>query len=170
MANCNSHGRRGFVTVADAFPAECTHVLETMREVYKYDEQTRREAMSDQQRLLFHQQHSSPLMDALKLWMEEKIEGRHVEPNSALGEAITYMLKRWHRLTLFLRHPGAPLDNNICERLLKISIRHRNNSLFYKTHLCPVLCVTDMPPERDGRPVAGRRWSLERRVDCGRNV
>jgi hypothetical protein len=49
-----------------------------MREVYKYDEQTRREAMSDQQRLLFHQQHSSPLMDALKLWMEEKIEGRRV--------------------------------------------------------------------------------------------
>ena len=133
MANCNSHGRRGFVTVADAFPAECTHVLETMREVYKYDEQTRREAMSDQQRLLFHQQHSSPLMDALKLWMEEKIEGRHVEPNSALGEAIGYVLKRWERLTLFLRQPGAPLDNNICERLLKIAIRHRNNSLFYKT-------------------------------------
>jgi len=133
MANCNSHGRRGFVTVADAFPAECAHVLETMREVYKYDEQTRREAMSDQQRLLFHQQHSGPLMDALKRWMEEKLEGRHIEPNSSLGEAIIYVLKRWVRLTLFLRQPGAPLDNNICERLLKISIRHRNNSLFYKT-------------------------------------
>lgn len=133
MANCNSHGRRGFVTVADAFPDECAHVLETMREVYKYDEQTRREAMSDQQRLLFHQQHSGPLMDALKLWMEEKLEGRHVEPNSSLGEAITYVLKRWERLTLFLRKAGAPLDNNICERLLKMSIRHRNNSLFYKT-------------------------------------
>jgi transposase len=133
MANCNSHGRRGFVTVADAFPEECAHVLETMREVYKYDEQTRREAMSDLQRLMFHQQHSGPLMDALRRWMEEKIEGRHVEPNSALGEAISYMLKRWERLTLFLRQPGAPLDNNICERLLKTSIRHRNNSLFYKT-------------------------------------
>jgi transposase len=133
MANCNSHGRRGFATVADAFPEECAHVLETMREVYKYDEQTRREAMSDQQRLLFHQQRSGPLMDALKLWMEEKLEGRHVEPNSSLGEAITYVLKRWDRLTLFLRQPGAPLDNNICERLLKTSIRHRNNSLFYKT-------------------------------------
>jgi len=133
MANCNSHGRRGFVTVADAFPEECAHVLETMRDVYKYDEQTRREAMSDQERLLFHQQHSGPLMLALKLWMEEKLEGRHVEPNSSLGEAITYVLKRWDRLTLFLHQPGAPLDNNICERLLKTSIRHRNNSLFYKT-------------------------------------
>ena len=133
MANCNAHGRRDFVAVADAYPQECTHVLETMQQVYKHDEQTRREAMSDQHRLLFHQQRSGPLMDALKLWMEEKIEGKQVEPNGSLGEAISYVLKHWERLTLFLRQPGAPLDNNICERLLKTSIRHRNNSLFYKT-------------------------------------
>jgi hypothetical protein len=36
-------------------------------------------------------------------------------------------------LTLFLRVAGAPLDNNICERALKMAIRHRKNSLFYKT-------------------------------------
>ena len=108
-------------------------MLETMRQVYKHEAQTRREAMSDEQKLRFHQQHSGPLMDGLKLWMEEKLEGRHVEPNSSLGEAIAYVLKRWERLTLFLRKPGAPLDNKICERILKTSIRHRNNSLFYKT-------------------------------------
>jgi len=133
MANCNSHGRRGFVTVADAFPEECAHVLETMRQVYKHDEQTQREAMSDDQRLSFHQQHSAPLMDALKEWMEAKLESKQVEPNGSLGEAFDYMLKRWEPLTLFLRQPGAPLDNNICERAMKTSIRHRNNSLFYKT-------------------------------------
>ncbi len=43
------------------------------------------------------------------------------------------MRKRWEKLTLFLREPGAPLDNNICERALKKAIRHRRNSLFYKT-------------------------------------
>ena len=43
------------------------------------------------------------------------------------------MLKHWHKLTLFLRLPGAPLDNNICERALKKAIRHRRNSLFFKT-------------------------------------
>ena len=133
MANCNAHGRRGFVAVADAFPLECAHVLETMQQIYKHDEQIRREALSDEQRLLFHQRHSASLMDGLKGWMEEKLEGKHVEPNSSLGEAIAYMLKRWEPLTLFLRQPGAPLDNNICERALKTSIRHRNNSLFYKT-------------------------------------
>jgi transposase len=34
---------------------------------------------------------------------------------------------------LFLRVPGAPLDNNIAERALKRAILHRKNALFYKT-------------------------------------
>ena len=43
------------------------------------------------------------------------------------------MLKRWEKLTLFLREPGAPLDNNICERLLKKAILHRKNALFFRS-------------------------------------
>jgi len=43
------------------------------------------------------------------------------------------MMKHWAPLTRFLEIPGAPLDNNICERALKKSIIHRKNSLFYKT-------------------------------------
>jgi hypothetical protein len=43
------------------------------------------------------------------------------------------MLRHWEPLTLFLREPGAPLDNNLCERALKKAILHRKNSLFYKT-------------------------------------
>ena len=41
--------------------------------------------------------------------------------------------RHWEKLTLFLREPGAPLDNNICERALKKAILHRKNALFYKT-------------------------------------
>ena len=43
------------------------------------------------------------------------------------------MLRHWQALTLFLREPGAPLDNNLVERALKKAILHRKNSLFYKT-------------------------------------
>jgi hypothetical protein len=35
-------------------------------------------------------------------------------------------LKRWTRLTLFLRQAGAPLDSNLVERALKKCILHRN--------------------------------------------
>lgn len=48
------------------------------------------------------------------------------------GRPIAYMLKHGEKLTLFLRQPGTPLDNNICERALKKAILHRKNAL-YKT-------------------------------------
>ncbi len=43
------------------------------------------------------------------------------------------MLRHWQALTLFLREPGAPLDNNLVERALKKAILHCKNSLFFKT-------------------------------------
>jgi hypothetical protein len=72
-------------------------------------------------------------MEKLHVWLDAQFDERRVEPNSGLGTAISYLLKYWDRLTLFLRQAGAPLDNNICERALKKSILHRKNSLFYKT-------------------------------------
>jgi hypothetical protein len=47
------------------------------------------------------------------------------------------MLHHWHRLALFLRPAGAPLDNNLCERALKKAILHRKNSLFYDQARAP---------------------------------
>ena len=43
------------------------------------------------------------------------------------------MQKHWRKLTRFLFVAGAPLENNLCERMLKRAIIHRKNSLFYKT-------------------------------------
>ncbi len=131
MANCLSHGRRRFVEVADAFPAECRFVLEKLRDVYRNDAQTG--SMSPEERMSFHQSRSGPIIERLKTWLDDQIEAGKIEPNSSLGEAITYMRKRWKKLTLFLRQPGAPLDNNITERALKKAILHRKNALFFKT-------------------------------------
>ena len=72
-------------------------------------------------------------MEDLQRWMNEQIEQRHVEPNSALGKALRYLIRHWNELTLFLRKAGAPLDNNLCEQILKRAILHRKGSMFYKT-------------------------------------
>ena len=133
VANCMAHGRRSFVEVADRFPDECRHVLEVLKEVYKNDGLARKRNLSPAQRLQFHQAKSGPLMATFQKWLNRQFDDRLVEPNSALGEAIAYMLNHWEKLTLFLREPGAPLDNNICERILKRAILHRKNALFYKT-------------------------------------
>ncbi len=133
VGNCLLHARRKFVDVVTQFPDECRYLLETLREVYKHDAFCRRQEMSAEERLAYHQAHSRPLMEKLEKWLDEQFAERKVEPNSGLGQAITYMKKRWNRLTLFLRQPGAPLDSNMVERILKRAILHRKNSLFYKT-------------------------------------
>lgn len=133
LANCLAHGRRQFVEVLENFPAEGRYVLEVLRKVYRHDAVARRRGLTAEERLRFHQEKSGPRMEELRRWMERQITEKRVEPNSTLGEAIGYMLKHWEKLTLFLRQPGAPLDNNVLERALKKAILHRKNALFYRT-------------------------------------
>jgi len=133
LANCMAHARRRFVDVEVNFPQECTYVLETLEQVYINDAVTKQQNMTSDQRLQYHQQKSAPLMDKLNKWLSRQFDDKKVEPNSGLGQAISYMLKHWKQLTQFLRVPKAPLDNNLCERALKKAILHRKNSLFYKT-------------------------------------
>jgi transposase len=133
LAACLSHARRRYVEVAPRFPGECRFILETLGDVYRMDAIARATAMTPWERLRFHQQMSGPLMQGIEGWMTEQLDERQVEPNSGLGEAIGYMQNHWSKLTLFLRRAGAPLDNNICERILKKAILHRKNALFYKT-------------------------------------
>ena len=133
IGKCLSHGRRMFVNVVEHFPQQCRHVIEVLAKVYAVDAHCRDEKLTPELRLVHHQTHSDPPMQDLRRWMSEQLEQRLVEPNSGLGGALRYMLNHWSGLTLFLRQAGAPLDNNICERTLKRAIRHRKNSMFYKT-------------------------------------
>ena len=133
VGNCLAHARRYYVKIVDTFPESCRFVLEELREVYRVDALARREGLDDQQRLTLHRAENGRRMAGLKKWLYVQVRDKKVEPNSALGEAIAYMRTHWKRLALFLRKPGAPLDNTIVERALKRAILHRKNSLFYKT-------------------------------------
>jgi transposase len=133
LANCMAHGRRQFVEVAGNFPDQCRYVLEMLGQVYGHDAEARAQALTSEQRLQFHREHSGPVMDQLHSWLEAQLAEHQAEPNSGLGKAITYLLRHWRPLTTFLRVAGAPLDNNIVERALKGAVLHRKNALFYRT-------------------------------------
>ena len=133
MSSCLAHARRKSVELIEAFPEHVRFVLETLREVYGTEARIQAEGLDPEERLARHQAESGPRMAALEQWMQTQFAERRIEPNSTLGAAIRYMQKRWPELTLFLRVPGAPLDNNVCERILKKAILHRKNALFYRT-------------------------------------
>jgi transposase len=131
--HCLAHGRRQFSELDEAFPAESAVVVNALKDVFDHEEYTRVEQLTAQDRLAYHQRKSGPIMKKLKRWLEQQTVQRLVEPNSSLGKAIAYLLDHWETLTRFLHRPGAPLENNVAERALKLAIRQRKNSLFYAT-------------------------------------
>ncbi len=133
LANCLAHGRRQVVDVAANFPEECRHVLESLGAIYTFDAEAKERGLTPEERLTFHQSNSAPVMDDLHQWLKNQFAEHKTEPNSGLGKAISYLLRHWPKLTLFLQQAGAPIDNNIAERMLKKAILHRKNALFYKT-------------------------------------
>jgi transposase len=133
LCRCMSHSRRKFVEIVERFPDEVRVVLLVLREIYMTDALAREQNLTDEQRLQLHRRLSRPLMIQLALWMRWLLAAHMVEPNSGLGQAIGYMRKNWFELTRFYRTPGAPLDNNVVERMLKMVVLHRKNSLFFRT-------------------------------------
>jgi transposase len=130
---CLVHGRRKFFELMNFFEDECNFVLEVISDIYKHERHCKATGFTAHERLAYHRANSLPLMNALYAWLSNKLLYQEVEPNSGLGQAIRYMLKHWEGLTRFLHHPGAPIDNSLCERAIKVVIRHRRNSLFFKT-------------------------------------
>jgi len=114
ISNCIVHARRKFVEINESFPKECSYVLKTLEKVYAHDAYTKKMNMSSEERLKYHKDNSATLMEDLKTWLKNQLEQKNIEPNSALGGAISYMLKHYKGMTLFLRIPKAPLDNNLC--------------------------------------------------------
>ena len=53
------------------------------------------------ERLAYHQAYSGPIMEALKRWLRQQCDERLVEPNSSLGNAMSYLLGHWDTLTRF---------------------------------------------------------------------
>ena len=131
--HCLAHARRQFSDLADDFPAESGAVVDALKLIYEHDDEARKQGLSAQERLVYHQTYSEPVFTALQTWLEQQTAERFVEPNSSVGKAIAYLLEHWETLTRVVKEPGAPLDNNVAERALKLAIRQRKNSLFYAT-------------------------------------
>ena len=133
LCNCLTHCRRNFFELLSSFPEEIKHVIALLKQIFQHDQEAKEQQLDAQQRLQYHQQHSAPVMEEFKAWIEQQQEAKHVEPNSSLGKAFTYTQTHWDSLIQFLKTPGAPIDNSICEQVIKRFVLFRKNSLFYKT-------------------------------------
>ena len=67
--------------------------------VYGFEAAARERGLTPTERLHSRQQHSGPVMEELHRWLEMQLVHKKAEPNSGLGQAITYLLRHWRGLT-----------------------------------------------------------------------
>lgn len=130
---CNSHARRQFYDLEKLYPKDIGWVLDQYGLIWEHEARIQEERLNDEQRLTYHQQHSLPVMQSLRDWATQKQTSEAFEEHSALGKAIFYFLKHYEKLMMFCVEPGALIDNNRMEEKLKLVIRGRKTSHFYKT-------------------------------------
>ena len=133
LAHCWAHVRRKFLEAADFSPELSEDAIGLIGEFFKIKKEVPRAGpqTSDEEkteildlRSRLRQEKSKPVINELLEWAV-----RHdgaVLPKSKMGKAISYMLKLWKGLTLFLEDPRIPLDNNAAERALRGMVSWRS--------------------------------------------
>jgi len=82
-------------------------------------------------RYRLRQQHSVPLLAALKKWLDEKAP--LVLPESLLGKAISYTRNQWEYLSRYVIDGRVAVDNNVLERDIRPFATSRKSWLFSDT-------------------------------------
>jgi len=128
--NCMAHVRRKFM---EALPngkekGVSGYVVRTLRELYKIETSLR--AINAEFGVIkkVRQEKSKPILENLQSYLEEKKQ--RVPPESRIGKAIKYTLKRWKYLITYLEDGRYEIDNNRTERAIKPFVMGRKAWLF----------------------------------------
>jgi transposase len=126
-ACCLSHARRKFVDAVkvNARDADSARIVAWMDELFAIDREAREKNMDHAQRDALRQQRAPHLLERLRadlLALQKK-----ALPKSTAGQAASYTLSFWSKLTLFLKYPELELSNNLAENSMRpIAIGRKN--------------------------------------------
>jgi transposase len=132
-ATCNAHALLKFRDLRDQYPAEYAEAGAIYHQVFENDDTAKDLGLTPLERMLYHREHSKPLMEQLKATCEQKLKSKLCEPNSPLWEPVTFVINQWQRLTRFCEVPGVPLDTNLIEQALIMPVRYLAGSFNYQT-------------------------------------
>ena len=146
--NCNAHARR---KVVEEDPERKSYVgqavLDCFGSIYKNDKDCKENNLSEIERMVHHKEFSTFYFEKIRAIFnivsgvedDAIIRKKYTipeylsedEPNGDLRSIADYFLNRYTSLTVVTKIPGVPLDTNYVERMIKVVIRIRKNSLFF---------------------------------------
>lgn len=126
LAVCWSHARRPLFKGEKNYP-EAKRALDLIAALYAVEAEA--EGLATDLLTLFahrerlRKERSAGLIRELRAWMDAQT----TIPGSQLDKGVQYLREYWVGLTVFLRNPIVPLDNNLAERVLRGPVLGRVN-------------------------------------------
>ena len=132
LFGCMAHARRKFEKAKENDLKRAEYVLERMQKLYMVEREAREKNMSFEQRKELRSEQSLPILNELEKWMKEQLPD--ILPKSSIGQAITYTLGLWNRLTRYIENGQVEIDNNLIENSIRPVALGRKNYLFAGSH------------------------------------
>jgi len=132
LMHCMAHGRRKFEEALDNDQFRAGYALEQIQQLYAIERQCREGQMDFDQIKEVRQLKAAPILENMKGWMTDQYP--QVLPKSGIGQAIAYNLKRWDRLSIYIRDGSLSIDNNPVENTIRPVALGRKNYLFCGSH------------------------------------
>jgi transposase len=127
LAYCWAHCRRRFFEIAHKRPAPIAReALQRIAAFYAIEAEIR--GRSADERRAARQLRTKPLLDAMRLWLEQR--RAELPRKSPLAEAIGYPLNQWEGLIRFVDDGRIEIDSNTVERSMRPIALNRKNALF----------------------------------------
>ena len=125
---CWSHGRRRLVEAARSGDALAFDGVRIIARLFAVERASTIAGDTAQQRRTRREEHSRPVLDELRAWIDE--QRAVIPPRTPLGRGLGYLHRQWPRLLLFLEDGNIELTNNRRERELRRLVLGRRNWLF----------------------------------------
>lgn len=127
LAACWAHVRRKFYEALE-HESRVRPALEMIRQLYVIESQLRQEGASPEQRSQMRDDQARPILEQLHHWLMQTRSS--FLPQSGAGKAITYTLKLWPQLQVYLREGQVEIDNNLVENAIRPTALGKKNWLF----------------------------------------
>ena len=175
LVGCWAHARRKYDEAVKALPAEKRKAPTVAKEGLDYCNrlyaiERKLKDATPEERYEARQTHSRPILEEFLAWLLAQKD--QVLPKSSLGEAITYSLNQWNKLTAYVQDGRLEIDNNRSERSIKPFVMGRKAWLFANTpkgaqSSATIYSIVETAKENGLNPFAYCEYVLEQlpRVD-----
>ena len=134
LLGCMMHARRRFYQAWERGGKKeglANIGLNMIKKLYKFEKSYKDKGLSNEQRYEAREKEVRPYLESIKSWCERK--SMKVFPKSELGNAMSYFINQYERLSGFLKKGKYEIDNGWVERVIRKFAIGRNNWLFSDT-------------------------------------